>query len=1071
MNRIRGFFAIRAGEGRLVALVAAMFATIETARGLAEIAADTLFVSRFGADHLPTMYVLLGLVSLIVALGYGGAIGSLPRARFLPGLLAGFAILLGIERVALLRQDALTLPIVWLTAETISIVLLTFVWSVAGMIVTPRQAKRLFPLATSAAIAGSLVGTVLAGPVARLIGVENLLVAVGLLLLLAAGLTRRLVIGFGRPARRQRGASLADELRSGYEYTRRSPLMRLLAISYVLFAVLFFAVSFPYLRALQTAYPNEVDLATTLGLVSAGVTVAAFVVSVAVTNRVFAQFGVAAAALLLPLVYLIGFGVWLVAFTVPTAIAVRFAQQATQRGISNPAWSALFNVVPLERRPQVLAFVDGVPGQIGTSLSGVLLIVAGAVLAPGQVFLIGFVTAALCTWIVLRMRRRYGDELLASLREGLAEQVLEGGPGLSSLGHDPQVIAELRHALAAPEPRTRRLAAELLGRLGDAGSVPHLGGAIEDPEPEVRRAALDAIGTVGTHMGPDGTDTRTGALRDLGDLGDLVDLGGDDAHPRTDEPVTTAVLGATSDPEASVRMAAIHAWIALANTSTGAARDLVIAAPALVHDPDPAVRTELAVALGRDGERATAVEHARRLLAGPAPASRAAGLTVAARLGLEELREDAESAVSDPDSGVRAAALAALTEMAEDDTASDTMLAHLDDEAVVVRHAAARGLASRPRALLGILTTLQTGSSRAQDAALVALGACGDRATDGVRAWALGQIDRASLVRRWSAAVVRLASSPGGSVDDGSVARVAASELDFLVAILSQRERQLEDRLLAAVSVLGAPDATGPIRRSLRSSDADVRGQALEALDALGDRQLAGGLVRLIEADMEVGALEAAGVLGELCADLDPWLRAVALRARAQHLRHGWRDLVGQVAATNDAIARVALGGLLEGRISPQPDDGGTNVTTTDRTLDEIERMLFLRRVSLFEQLAPEDLQRVAYSATERLYPDGEALVHEGEVGDELIVIVVGRVRVVQGEGPEARVVRTYGAGDHIGELAVLTERPRVATVIADGEDVRGLVIEGAALRSILRERPDAAMAMLATLADRMSRQ
>ena len=58
----------------------------------------------------------------------------------------------------------------------------------------------------------------------------------------------------------------------------------------------------------------------------------------------------------------------------------------------------------------------------------------------------------------------------------------------------------------------------------------------------------------------------------------------------------------------------------------------------------------------------------------------------------------------------------------------------------------------------------------------------------------------------------------------------------------------------------------------------------------------------------------------------------------------------------------------------------------------------------------------------------------------------------------------------HFGELAVLLERPRVATVISH-EEVSTLVIDGDGLTSILRERPEAAMAMLATLAERISQQ
>lgn len=143
----------------------------------------------------------------------------------------------------------------------------------------------------------------------------------------------------------------------------------------------------------------------------------------------------------------------------------------------------------------------------------------------------------------------------------------------------------------------------------------------------------------------------------------------------------------------------------------------------------------------------------------------------------------------------------------------------------------------------------------------------------------------------------------------------------------------------------------------------------------------------------------------------------------------------------------------------------------TDRTLTDLDTMILLRRVPLFEGLDPEDLQRIAATCVERTYADGEAIMREGDLGDELVVIVTGAVRVVRREADGSeRPIRDYGAGDHIGELAVLRERPRAASVFATGE-VRGLVIAGGALRSILRERPDAAMSMLATLAERISRQ
>jgi ATP-binding cassette subfamily B protein len=141
------------------------------------------------------------------------------------------------------------------------------------------------------------------------------------------------------------------------------------------------------------------------------------------------------------------------------------------------------------------------------------------------------------------------------------------------------------------------------------------------------------------------------------------------------------------------------------------------------------------------------------------------------------------------------------------------------------------------------------------------------------------------------------------------------------------------------------------------------------------------------------------------------------------------------------------------------------------RLVNEVDRMLALRRVPIFASLDPEDLQRVAATASEHSWDEGDVLMAEGEIGNDLVVIVEGIVSVVHDGGADRHVVRRVEAGEHIGELAVLREGPRAATVVAEAPGVRGLVISGEAVGALLRERPDAAMAMLATLAERISQQ
>jgi CRP-like cAMP-binding protein len=71
-------------------------------------------------------------------------------------------------------------------------------------------------------------------------------------------------------------------------------------------------------------------------------------------------------------------------------------------------------------------------------------------------------------------------------------------------------------------------------------------------------------------------------------------------------------------------------------------------------------------------------------------------------------------------------------------------------------------------------------------------------------------------------------------------------------------------------------------------------------------------------------------------------------------------------------------------------------------------------------------------------------------------------------EGQE-RLLRRFEPGSHIGELAILREQPRSASAVAEGGPVHVLALSGKALTSILQDRPAVSLAMLTSLAERLS--
>lgn len=122
-----------------------------------------------------------------------------------------------------------------------------------------------------------------------------------------------------------------------------------------------------------------------------------------------------------------------------------------------------------------------------------------------------------------------------------------------------------------------------------------------------------------------------------------------------------------------------------------------------------------------------------------------------------------------------------------------------------------------------------------------------------------------------------------------------------------------------------------------------------------------------------------------------------------------------------------------------------------------------LAKVPLFAGCSKADLQRIAEIADELDLGDGATLIREGERGREFLVIVDGTVKVTR----KGRKLRDLSAGDFIGEIALVADVPRTATVTATSP-VRLLVVTDRAFRGLLERTPSVATKVLQSLGERL---
>ncbi len=130
-------------------------------------------------------------------------------------------------------------------------------------------------------------------------------------------------------------------------------------------------------------------------------------------------------------------------------------------------------------------------------------------------------------------------------------------------------------------------------------------------------------------------------------------------------------------------------------------------------------------------------------------------------------------------------------------------------------------------------------------------------------------------------------------------------------------------------------------------------------------------------------------------------------------------------------------------------------------------RLATFRRVPLFAGLSDDDLTRICSESTDVRLAPGEVLFREGEPGDHAFVVASGQVEVLKATDSRDALLAVRSEGDVIGEMALLEQAPRSATVRARSE--ADLVsIPRAALDELLTTSPAAARAVFELLTRRV---
>ena len=989
---------------------------------------DTLFLSRYPIKYLPWMFVLYGVTSAATVVVYARFADRIARHRLIAGTAAvgmmTYAATWGLVRAG----QTWIYPAFYVWAEVVANLFIVQFWTLANDLFDARAAKRLFGTIGSARVLGVVVVGLAAGAVVEVIGTAQLLfVLAGLMAGIAVcahliSQERHAPAGersLGRPRRLGPAPSIAAD-----------PYVRALALMILVVFVALTIGDYQFKRIARESF-REDDLARFFSLFYAGAGAVSFVFQVLLTPRILARLGVGAGMSVMPAVFGAASAALLAFPTLPVATVMKFSDNGFQYTIHETTLQALYVPFAAEVKARTRALLEAVVKPISYGLGGAALILLTPHLSVGG---LSAVTAPLVlVWglTIIAVRRRYVRSLEVTL----------SARGALAFDHEYLLDAAGRHALISTlergEPRQALLALEqLAGERDDQvrGAVARLA---RHPDPTVRTAALYQI-----------------------------------ASTARGDPGPTREALADAMPEVRAAAAAAHAALAQ--------DECVDALAPLLTDAAPDVRVAaLAGLLRHGGVEGGIVGGAElgRLLASPARDARVAAARALRHLGTGAYRP-LRRLLADPDPAVRRAALKAASGVA-DPRLVPVLLALLADPAARTRAgtalvavgadaatplAAALGDSSTSRPVRLLIPRLLRRIP--QPIAYQCLREHVQHPDSHVRLRVLAGLARLrrvlSLREPLAFVQVNVARELGEAYRNLSawaLARTAYPSVlldeEFLL-----RWRRAIRRVLRLLELRYDPDAMQLVRERL--PDPGRRANALEMLDTLLEAPLRPLVMPLVDDVPEAQRLKRArdlagpppdpeAFLREECRHPNPFVVLLALEALHRH---------GDGAAVEE-------GTRLLNHAEPLVREGAA--IATGRPLPEgemystLEKILLLKRASIFDRVNSEDLAALARVATVAVYAPQEVIVRQGDAGDALFIIVRGSVGVVH----DKLQVAVLGTGEPFGEMAVLDREPRSASAVAL-EETEVLWIGSDEFYEVLHEQVEIAEGVIRMLSGRL---
>jgi len=133
------------------------------------------------------------------------------------------------------------------------------------------------------------------------------------------------------------------------------------------------------------------------------------------------------------------------------------------------------------------------------------------------------------------------------------------------------------------------------------------------------------------------------------------------------------------------------------------------------------------------------------------------------------------------------------------------------------------------------------------------------------------------------------------------------------------------------------------------------------------------------------------------------------------------------------------------------------------------EEVEILRQIPLFAKIEPSKIKLLAFTSERLTYQPGDLVCQQGDIGDAAYFIMAGEADVIVDTPSGPLTVAQMGKNDVVGEIAILIDIPRTATIKAASELTTLRITKDVFFRMVT-EFPEMAVEMMRVLAERLVR-